>query len=205
MNEAEERVVPKLIDFGAFAEYRRMTNVDKIGRRALANNAFDGILTMIGVLMGSYIGGIQEARIVLSTGLATCMAMGISGAWGSWFAESAERKQDMRELGQAMLRDMGQSKHARASRFAVVVVSLIDGLAPLVAGLVAISPFLFASVWPNILYTYVASLIMSFFALFGLGAFLARVARESIIRSGLRMILAGLVCVGLSFLLNTKG
>ena len=69
----------ELANVREFGEYRRIASIDEIGRRKFANNAFDGILTMIGVVMGSYVGGIREPRIVVSTGLATCMAMGISG------------------------------------------------------------------------------------------------------------------------------
>jgi len=65
--------------FKEFAEYRRIAGIDQIGRRYLAMNAFDGILTMIGVLMGSFIAGIADPFIVLYTGMATSVAMGISG------------------------------------------------------------------------------------------------------------------------------
>ena len=188
-----------------FGEYRKLARVDEIGRRCLANNGFDGILTIIGVLMGSYVAGIREPRIVLSTGLATCMAMGISGFWGAYMAESAERKHALRELELAMLTDLGDTKQARASRFAVVVISLIDGLSPLVAGMAGLIPFLFAHLFTDIRYVFLAALGLSLVGLFGLGVFLARVAREKVIPAGMRMIVAGLVCVGLSFLINTKG
>ena len=45
-------------------------------------NAFDGVLTIIAVLMGIFIDGVGDAHIVLSTGLATCVAVGVSGLWG---------------------------------------------------------------------------------------------------------------------------
>lgn len=197
-------MVSKLFDLAEVAEYRRIARVDQIGRRCLANNAFDGILTMIGVVMGSYVGGITDPRIILSTGLATCMAMGVSGGWGAYMAESAERKLEMHDLEQAMLRNLDATKQARASRFAIVVIAMIDGLSPLIAGMSVLLPFIFAGLWNDVLHIYITSLAMAMVALFGLGAFLAKVARESIVRSGLRMILAGLVCVGFSFLLNTK-
>ena len=199
----EQRMGATSAKLEEFAEYRRLAGVDEIGRRVLANNSFDGVLTIIGVLMGSYVAGVKDPRIVLSTGLATCVAMGISGFWGAYMAESAERKHSMRELEQAMLSDLSHSKQARASRFAVVVVSVLDGLSPLIAGMIALLPFLFSAVWGDIMYTYVASLVVALAALFALGAFLAKIAQDSVARSGFRMVLAGLVCVGLSFLLST--
>jgi predicted membrane protein (TIGR00267 family) len=185
-----------------FSEYRRIAEVDEIGRRVIANNGFDGVMTMIGVLMGSWVAGVQDPRIVVSTGLATCVAMGISGAWGSYMAESAERKHSMQDLEQAMLCDMSDTKQARASRFATIVIAALDGLSPLLSGMLVLLPFLLNRFWGDILYSYLAGLAMAMLALFGLGAFLATVARENVVRAGVRMIVAGAVCVALSLLLN---
>ncbi len=46
-----------------FREYERIAGFWEIARRALANNAFDGILTTIGVLMGSYVAGVRSAAV----------------------------------------------------------------------------------------------------------------------------------------------
>ncbi|MBN1402712.1 MAG: VIT1/CCC1 transporter family protein [Anaerolineae bacterium] len=183
-------------------EYRRIAQVDEIGRRVIANNGFDGVMTMIGVLMGSWVAGVQDPRIVVSTGLATCIAMGISGAWGSYMAESAERKHALQDLEQSMLSDLSDSKQARASRFAIIVITALDGLSPLLSGMVVLLPFLLNGLWGDITYAYLAGLTMAMLALFGLGAFLATVAREKILRAGVRMILGGAVCVGITLLLN---
>lgn len=183
-------------------EYRQLAGVDEIGRRYLAMNAFDGILTMIGVVMGAYVAGVSDARIVLATGLATSLAMGVSGLWGAYMTESAERSHELRELEQAMLTDLRNSKQARASRFAVVVVSVIDGLAPLLAGVLVLLPFVLAGPMGSMRVCFGASLGIALLALFGLGVFLARVARANLLRAGIRMIVAGIVCVALSLLLN---
>jgi predicted membrane protein (TIGR00267 family) len=87
-----------------FREYDKLANISEIARRYFAMNAFDGVLTIIGVLMGNFVAGVSDARIVLSTGLATCVAMGISGLWGAYLTESAERKRDLDELSRVPLR-----------------------------------------------------------------------------------------------------
>ncbi|MCD6520352.1 MAG: VIT1/CCC1 transporter family protein [Anaerolineae bacterium] len=197
-------MVPRLAMLSKLEEYRRISKIDEIGRRYFAMNAFDGILTMIGVLMGGFIGGIKDSRIVLYTGMATCVAMGVSGFWGAYVTEAAERKHDMHELEQAMLRDMSKTTQARAARFAVIVVSLIDGLSPLVAGILVVLPFFFTHLWGDITISYIASLAIALVMLFVLGAFLAKVAKENVFRSGIRMLIAGLVSVALSFLLNLR-
>jgi len=194
--------IAKFARLHEFAEYRRIAGIDEIGRRYLAMNAFDGILTMIGVVMGSYLAGIVEPRIVISTGMATCMAMGISGFWGAYVTESAERKHKLQDLEQAMLRDLRDTRQGRASRFAAIVVSIIDGLSPLAAGMLVLMPFLLHNLAGSMEVMYFSALGMALLALFGLGIFLGKVARENIIRSGLRMIIAGAACIALSFLLN---
>lgn len=191
--------LPKLRELN---EYRRLAGVDEIGRRYLAMNAFDGILTMIGVVMGAYIAGMLEARIVLATGLATSLAMGISGLWGAYMTESAERSHELKELEQAMLTDMRHTAQARASRFAVVAVSIIDGMAPLLAGAVVLLPFVFYALLGDLRLCYAGSLGVALVMLFALGALLARVGHTNLMRSGMRMIVAGVVCVLLSLLLN---
>lgn len=185
-----------------FNEYRRIAGIDQIGRGHLAMNAFDGILTMIGVLLGSFIAGITDPFIVLYTGLATSVAMGISGFWGAYTTESAERKHELAELEHAMLRNLSQTKQARAGRFALVVASIIDGLAPLAAGLIIVSPFMLPASMLSMQVSYCLSLGIAIVMLLTLSVFLAKVARENIVRSGIRMLFAGLACVGLSFLLG---
>ena len=195
----------EFIKLKQFREYRRIAGIDEIGRRYFAMNAFDGILTMIGVLMGSLIARIADPFIVIYTGLTTSVAMGISGFWGAYMTEAAERKHELAELEQAMLRDLSDSKQARAGKFAVVVVSIIDGLSPLVAGSMVIIPFFVASTLPDIRVCYYVSLGIAMVMLFALGVFLANVARESLVRSGIRMLIAGLICVGLSYALGNVG
>ena len=73
-------------------EYNRLVNIGEIARRYFAMNAFDGVLTIIGVLMGNFTARVADPQIVISTGLATCVAMGISGLWGAYLTEAAERK-----------------------------------------------------------------------------------------------------------------
>ena len=60
-------------------ELSALAEVGEIARRYFAMNAFDGVLTIIGVLVGSYTAGVTDARIVLTTGFSTALAMGISG------------------------------------------------------------------------------------------------------------------------------
>ena len=188
-----------------FREYDKLANISEIARRYFAMNAFDGVLTIIGVLMGNYVAGVNDARIVLSTGLATCVAMGISGLWGAYLTESAERKRDLDELSKVTLTDMTNTRIGRASRAAIVIVAVVDGLSPLMAALIVLLPFFTAGNTDDLTWAYFTSLGLALLTLFGLGLFLGHISKGRMIIYGLKTVLAGIVSIAISFLLGTEG
>jgi predicted membrane protein (TIGR00267 family) len=182
-------------------EYERIAGFSQIARRALANNAFDGVLTMIGVLMGNYLGNVRDAAIVIRIGIATSVSIGISGLWGAYLAESAERGRELAELERISLTDLSDTKIGRASRVAVVVVSLVDGLSPLVASMIVLVPFFFAALIGDVLICYVFSLVVAMIGLFGLGMFLGQISGRNLVGYGLRTVVAGVVAIVVNALL----
>jgi predicted membrane protein (TIGR00267 family) len=62
-------------------------------------------------------------------------------------------------------------------------------------------PFILAGLWRDVMTSYALSVGTALVLLFALGVFLARVAHEQIVPAGIRMIVAGVVCVILSFFL----
>jgi predicted membrane protein (TIGR00267 family) len=183
-------------------EYSNLANTGEIARRYFAMNAFDGVLTMIGVLTGSMAAGVDAPEVVVTTGLSTCIAMGISGLWGAYLTESAERKRDLVELGRHTLTDLNHTRIGRASRFAVVVVALVDGLSPFLAALIILIPFFAAEMFPSIVWVYYTSFGVALLTLFALGMFLGRISRENLFLYGIRTVIAGLIAILVVFLLN---
>jgi len=183
-------------------EYSQIAGTAQIARRYLAMNAFDGVLTTIGLLMGSYLSGVRNAGIVIRTGVATSIAMGISGLWGAYLTEAAERRRELAELENTMLTDLTQTKIGRASRLAVIIVALVDGLAPFAAALIVLIPLLAAPLVGNILISYALSMVVALLSLFGLGMFLGHISGHNLIGYGLRTLVAGLVSIALSFLVG---
>ena len=185
----------------AFQEYERITGFWQIARRALANNSFDGVLTMIGVLTGNYLGGIRDATTVIRIGVAASISIGISGLWGAYLAESAERGRELAQLERVSLIDLSGTKFSRAARTAVTVVSLVDGLSPLLASMIVLLPFFVAPLIGNILLSYGLSLAVGLMSLFALGMFLGHISERSRVGYGLRTVFAGIVAVVIIFLL----
>jgi predicted membrane protein (TIGR00267 family) len=182
-------------------EYERITGFWQIARRALANNSFDGVLTMVGVLTGNYLGGIRNAATVIRIGIAASVSIGVSGLWGAYLAEKAERGRELAELERISLTDLSNTKISRAGRLAVVVVSLVDGLSPLISSLLVLLPFFLSPLIGSILISYALSLAVGLISLFGLGMFLGHISQRSLVGYGLRTVVAGIVAVVINFLL----
>jgi len=183
-------------------EYSRIASIAEIARRYFAMNAFDGVLTTIGIVMGNYISGVSDADVAIRIGVATSISMGVSGLWGAYLTEAAERQRDLAELEKISLTNLGQTKIGRASRLAVAVVALVDGLAPFAAALIVLIPLFVAPLIGNILISYVLSLAVALVTLFGLGMFLGHISGRNLVGYGLRTIVAGIVAIALGFLLE---
>jgi predicted membrane protein (TIGR00267 family) len=183
-------------------EYSKISNAGQIARRAFANNSFDGVLTMIGVVMGNFVVGVKDPKVVLVTGLSTALAIGISGGWGAYLTESAERRHEMDELERVTLTNLQNTKIGRASRMAVVMVAAVDGLSPFLAAFLVVIPFFFAPLFPSVSFAFYASIAMALLALFGLGNYLGSISKQNLFLSGIKTSIAGIVCIALSYFLE---
>ena len=195
-------MTPLHVHLERWREYSEISEAGQIARRAFANNSFDGLLTMIGVVMGNLVVGVQDAKVVLVTGLSTALAIGISGGWGAYLTESAERRHAIGELEQFTLTELTDTKIGKASRMAVVLVAAVDGLSPFLAALLVVIPFFLAPLLPSVAYAYYASIGMALLSLFALGIYLGRISKQNLIISGVKTCVAGLICIALSYLIE---
>ncbi len=181
-------------------DYNRIANIDVIARRYFVMNAFDGVLAILGVLLGSY--WVSSSRtVVVSTGLAAGIAMAVSGIWGAYLTERAERQRELKELERATLSKLGGTKIGRAADFAVLIIAFIDGVAPFASAIFILSPFLFFSAMLSIKQMYILSISIAFISLFLIGVFLGKISKENVVKTGIIMIFAGVMSAGISFLL----
>ncbi|MFX1520893.1 MAG: hypothetical protein ACFFCD_13330 [Promethearchaeota archaeon] len=186
-----------------FKRYSEITQVDEIARRYFVMNAFDGCLTILGIIVGAYFTGAFDARIIIGVGLGSSIAMGMSGLFGAYMAEAAERKKKVQELEQSLLANLEDSVIVKASRFSSYYVAMIDSLAPFVAAQVSLIPiylslaFIFA-----VKSAMELSMVLIMCILFMLGIFLGRISKENIVISGLKMVFAGLITFAIIFILG---
>ena len=187
--------------------YHRISDVGPISRRYFVMNAFDGALTMLGVVIGAYVAGILEPMPIISAAIAGSIAMGTSGMSGAYMTEKAERTKKLKELEKAMLTDLKNGLHHKSHKFATIFAALIDGISPALAAMLVVSPFFMVN--PGIITVETAfftCIVLTLTVLSLLGVYLAKISDESMIRYGVQMLLVGCVtaflCVLTSILLR---
>ncbi|MHA1320797.1 MAG: VIT1/CCC1 transporter family protein [Promethearchaeota archaeon] len=220
-----------------FKTYAKISDFGPIARRYFVNNFYDGMLTIIGILLGFFILIFKEGQqtvdshIVLLTGFATSISMFMSGLSGSYISEKAEQKRSKSELDKAMVilkeeeeedklldkneiekamltvnfngknriknlnlkksnnkRRKAKTLQEKAERFASVIVSLVNGCAPLLGGIVPLIPFFFSLKATYIFFIY--SFLIVFMCIVLLGIFVGFISRESLWKNVLKMLVA---------------
>lgn len=172
-----------------FREYGEITNIGPVVRRYFVIGAFDGALTILGVVLGIALtrGDVPgSSRLVVVAGISAAIALAVSSTVGAYEAERVEKKLDQRTIERAMLAELSQ-EHREAFRFAAILSALVHGIAPLVAALVPVVPFLLLPFWQ----AAAAAVVVTLGLLFAIGAYLGTIVPERIIVTGLRFAIAG--------------
>lgn len=174
-----------------------------IARRYFIKNGFDGSMTILGIVVGSWIVGVTKPEIIVTAGLGACLAMGVSGLFGAYMTEKAERKRHLKTLEAAMLTDLRDSIHNKASEFVSVYAAFIDGASPVLTGVIALIPFILTLTGTFIIWdAYVVSFTLILATLFSLGLYLGRIAKENIWLYGAQTVAAGILIVAIVLLLG---
>jgi len=89
-------------------DYAEMSDLGIIARRKFFNNCFDGALTCAGIVSGVFVlflAGVSENTpgSIVVLGFSTALAIGISGLWGAFLSEEAERKKKIIDLKKEMV------------------------------------------------------------------------------------------------------
>lgn len=174
-----------------------------IARRYFVVNGFDGALTMLGLNIGFYLSGETTLEVVISACLGATVALGVSGISSAYISESAERERELRALEGAMVRDLSDTAHGAARRYAPVFIALVNGLAPFSIGLLVILPLWLAVMgFPLPLKPLESAMIVALIVLFLLGVVIGRIRGSNLLWSGVRTLLIALFTAMLIFLIN---
>jgi len=232
--------------------YTKITDFESIARRYFVNNFYDGMLTILGILLGFFILIVKEGQqtvdshIVILTGFATSISMFMSGLSGSYISEKAEQKRLKAEIDKAMVlmtekgekeeddklleekeiekamltvnfndknrrkkqilkkksinkRRKAKTLQEKAERFASIIVSLVNGCAPLLGGIVPLIPFFFA-IEAGINF-FIFSFLIIFICIVFLGIFVGFISREALWKNIFQMLVAFGLTITVSILL----
>ena len=182
-------------------EYSEITNIGPILRRYFVIGAFDGALTVLGIIFGGIVAGATEEHrnLVLAMSFSAAIALAASSLVGAYEAERVEKRITQMSIERAMLSEISET-HRDAFMFAARAGAIVHGVAPLIAGLVPVIPFLFL---PFSTATW-TSFIITFSGLFAMGAYMGTLAKEQVIVTGTRFVIAGLATALLIWLLGGK-
>ena len=211
MNDDESNNLNKIGLLERWRKYSEISDLGPIARRYFVMNAFDGALTMLGVVIGASMAHVAHPSIIIAAGISGSFAMGISGFSGAYMAETAERSKELKDIEKAMLKPMHEdSMHKEAAKFATKATALVDAISPALAAFLVVSPYFFVNIGILTLETaFYSSLAITFIVLSLLGVYLAKVTEESLIWHGLKMLAVGVVtvilCILVSLALGTGG
>ena len=177
-----------------------------IARRYFFKNSFDGSMTLLGIVVGSWIAGVSSPWVIVAAGLGASLAMGVSGLFGAYMTERAERERSLKELEESMLTDLNDSIHGDASNFVSVFAALVDGLSPALTAVVSIFPFILSMMGLLVIRdAYVLSLTLTQVILFLLGLYLGKTAKANFLKRllyGAGMVVAGLLVAAVVLLIG---
>ena len=141
----------------------------------------------------------QNPKIVISACIGAAIAMAVSGVWGAYSTEKAEREGKIKLLERKLSVHLRKTPVGKANRFAAIFLGLVDGLLPLFA-----TPLMIFPLFLNMPVTaaYQLSIILSFVTLFLTGMFLGKISKENLILAGLKMIIIGVICAAIIFLVG---
>ena len=198
---ADEGIISESLE--KIDDFLELTRSKGILRRYLAMNAFDGAMTSLGVVIGSYIATVENPKSVLDIIILGAVAMAVSGFTGTYMVESAERKKRLNEIEEASPSEA--PAYRRAARFVSAFAAVVDGSAPFLASVPCLIPFALA-------YLGIIEIHIAFYSaiggalatLFIIGAFLGKISESSVIYSGLKMVVAGSLVALIAFALGQQ-
>jgi predicted membrane protein (TIGR00267 family) len=181
----------------------RITRTHGIARRYFVVNGFDGALTMLGILTGFHVGGVEDLRAVISACVGAAVALAMSGLSSAYISERAERRKALAELEESMMVDLKGSAHGSAARWVPLLIAAVNGLAPLVLSLIIILPLGLAHLglplpFPPLVMAIAAALALIFL----LGVFLGQIGNTLWLWSGVQALMIALCTMAIILLVG---
>lgn len=180
-------------------EFNKLANIAEMARRYFALNSFDGVLTISGILIATFFADIYNIDLIIVSCIGAAVALAVSGISGALIIEHSERKGEIKKLEKQIGMSLKKTDIHKAHLFATIILSLINGLSPLLTAGMLIIPF-FLDI--GIKTAYYLSFSISAFLLFFIGIFLGKISKENLIKSGIKMLIIGAICFAILFFIE---
>ncbi len=172
-------------------EFNRIAEIDALARRYFTLNSFDGILTTVAILLANFFADVTLRSIIVTSSIGAATAVAISGFYGAYITEKAERMGKIRKLENTIGLRLTKTQFEEAHTFAILALALIEGLSPFIISSLIVLPFF---IMDSIEGAYYSAFSIAGLALFLLGIFLGKISKENLILSGIKMFIVGVVC-----------
>jgi len=184
-----------------------LTHSQRIARRYFVTNGFDGVLAMLGLLMGFRVSTAVSIEVMIGACAGAAVALFMSGISSAYISESAEKQLELRELEKSMVTSLSGSAHAEAARLMPWLIALVNGLSPLLLALLILTPLFLSQqqLWTSLFPTFPAldgAIIIAMTLTFLQGVFLGRLSNAFWLWTGLRSLLTAVVTASIILLLN---
>lgn len=184
-------------------KHTRISDVLTVARRWFVSNAFDGNLSILGLVLGTRAVGVTDPRAIVGAGLGICLALAFSQSAGNILVERAERLRELKDLEASMLRGLDNTIHSGSAATAPLVAGVIGGAAPVLYTFLTLIPYVLAALGvideAAAFYGSVGSILTSVFLL---GTLLGKISRGNLVIAGLKMTGVGIVTAVILLLLG---
>jgi predicted membrane protein (TIGR00267 family) len=182
-------------------EALRMPETIPSMRRYFVNTIFDSTFVVLGVIIGSAFSPDPSMRIVIATILTSSVALSISTGVSVYEAEFMEQSIRINEIEKAMLRKLDHTSIERTSKVSVILISVVNSSAPLMACGLALMPFLLLPEGDIQIAAWIA-VGLALTLLFITGVIMGRIGKRNPAFYGLRMAGAGVMAFIVGFLIE---
>lgn len=184
-----------------------LTHSHRIARRYFVTNGFDGVLAMLGLLMGFRVSAGVSIEVMIGACIGAAVALFMSGLSSAYVSEAAEKQLELQELEKSMVTSLDDSAHAEAARLMPWLIGMVNGLSPLLLAMLILTPlFMFQQqFWPEpfaIISPLDLAIIIALSLAFMLGVFLGRLSGGFWLWTGVRALMIAVITAAIILLLN---
>ncbi len=164
-----------------------------IARRMFVTNAFDGLLSTLGIVLGLYMAGVSSPQSYLGAVLGGTGVMGVfSGFIATYLSERAERLRELHETEKVMVHSLHGSIYERAAKLVPLYVASWSAFGAIVLPAASITPIVLCVprgvVYPAAVYASVGLILLFMFVI---GFYLGAISGENRLASGVRFLAIG--------------